>query len=216
MDNIHLPGKVKTLSTECPAGLVSRFSLCYDPFVVGSDRQYISGTEEDIRRIMDLPEESLRQMLSSFIRNLWRVDGLYFLGIEKRFGTEAATDIDRDCWESMAALEARDLSRILEAEGGGLDALERILPFTTWVLDIPSKRITRTPEALVFEVIGCRPQTARLKKSLPVFPCRRVREGYLMRFADALGCVCRCEVCPPGEREGEVWCRWRFVNKSQS
>jgi hypothetical protein len=144
-----------------------------------------------------------------------RVDGLYFLGIEKRYDTESATDIDRECWETMASLEARDLCRVLEVQEKGLDGIEKILPYTSWVLDHPRKRITRTRDALVFEVLECRTQKTRLKKSLSIFPCRRVRESYLVNFARALGCECECQVCPPGERDGEVWCRWKFVNHSQ-
>jgi len=171
----------------------------------------ISGTDEDLRRLVSLPEDTLKQLLATMIRNLWRVDGLYFLGIEKKFGTEAATDIDASCWASMAELEARDLMKILSIDAGSLDALEKALPLTTWYLDHARKRMTRTADALVFEVLECRTQKARLKKSLPVFPCRPVREGYLTRFAAAFGCRCDCEVCPPGDRDGEVWCRWRFT-----
>jgi hypothetical protein len=174
-------------------------------------RRTISGTDEDLQRLVSLPENTLKQLFAMMIRNLWRVDGLYFLGIEKTFGTQAATEVDASCWASMAELEARDLKRIFSIEAGNLDALEKTLPLTTWVLDHARKRMTRTADALVFEVLECRTQKARLKKSLPVFPCRPVREGYLTRFAAALGCRCECEVCPPGERDGEVWCRWRFT-----
>lgn len=182
--------------------------------VVSRVRKYISGTEEDIQSLFDLPEDTFKQIFSTHIRNLWRVDGLYFLGIEKRFGTGAATEIDKDCWAAMASLEARDLLNIFSIEKKNLDAVEKALPFTAWYLDHPKKRMTRTQNALILEVLECRTQKARLKKSLPVFPCRPVREGYLTRFAEALGCTCICEVCPPGERDGEVWCRWRFVEET--
>jgi len=177
-------------------------------------RKLPSGTEEDFLKILNLPRDTLIEFLSTHIRNLWRVDGLYFLGIEKRFGTESATSIDAECWASMASLEARDLKKIFSLEGKKLEGIELALPFTSWFIDHPSKRYWREGNELVFEVIECRTQTARLKKSLSVFPCRQVREGYLVRFAEEFGCQCICEVCPPGEREGNVWCRWRFREKN--
>jgi len=189
--------------------LTGRYGMFASP--MAGERITTSGTEEDLQRMVSLPGDTLKQLLATMIRNLWRVDGLYFLGIEKRFGTEAATEIDAQCWASMAELEARDLMRIFSIEAGSLDALEKTLPLTTWVLDHTHKRMTRTADALVFEVLECRTQKTRLKKSLPVFPCRYVREGYLTRFAAVFGCRCDCEVCPPGDRDGEVWCRWRFT-----
>jgi hypothetical protein len=181
---------------------------------MANNRKLISGTEEDLLGLLGLPRDLLGDLISTHIRNLWRVDGLYFLGIESRFGTEAATQVDKECWASMAALEARDLGRIFSVAGKKREAVEKTLPFTSWYLDHPRKRFTKTAEELVFEVLECRTQMARLKKSLPVFPCRQVREGYLSRFAAEFGCECICEICPPGERDGEVWCRWRFREKS--
>jgi len=190
-------------------------ALWYQPFLdMGEGRKLISGTEEDLDAILGLPADTLRELLSVHIRNLFRVDGLYFLGIEKRFGTEASTDIDVECWRAMASLEARDLSRIFSIREKNLQAVEKTLPFTTWYLDHPRKRMTKTDGALIFEVLECRTQKARIKKSLPVFPCRRVREGYLRIFAEELGCECTCELCPPGDRDGEVWCRWKFTQKT--
>ncbi|MCJ7699422.1 hypothetical protein MUO56_04160, partial [Candidatus Bathyarchaeota archaeon] len=69
--------------------------------------EYPSGSLEDRETLAKMPLKKL--LLDSFflqIRNIWRVDGLYFLGIERKFGTEAATEIDAGVWESMAAIEA--------------------------------------------------------------------------------------------------------------
>ena len=181
---------------------------------MSDERKYISGTEDDLNTLTGLPVETLKKFLATHIRNIWRVDGLYFLGIEKRHGTDAATEVDIECWRYMGGLEARDLAKMFSIEEKNLDALEKTLPFTSWYLDHPKKRTTRTAEALTFEVIECRTQKTRIKKSLPVFPCRPVREGYLSKFAEAFNCECKCEVCPPGERDGQVWCRWKFVEKA--
>ncbi len=47
------------------------------------------------------------------LRNLWAVDGLYFLGIEELYGTEVATEIDANVWEVMGKIEARKLKEFL-------------------------------------------------------------------------------------------------------
>jgi hypothetical protein len=180
---------------------------------VGEKEFFRSGNAEDFARLTALPPEQLGRLFFTHIRNLWRVDGLYFLGIEKRAGTETAVAVDVECWRAMAAIEARDLREALGVGETGVDAVEKLLPFTSWYLDHAGKRMRRDGDALVLEILDCRTQLTRVRKSLPVFPCRPVREGYLQSFAEQLGCACACEVCPPGERDGEVWCRWRFTTK---
>jgi hypothetical protein len=69
--------------------------------------KYPFGNVEDREMLTRIPVEKLLDYFFLQVRNLWRVDGLYFLGIEKRFGTEAATEIDADVWVIMAKIEAK-------------------------------------------------------------------------------------------------------------
>lgn len=62
--------------------------------------EYPSGNVEDRRMLEKLSNEKLPNFLFMQVRNLWRVDGLYFLGIEKKSGTEAAAQIDAQVWET--------------------------------------------------------------------------------------------------------------------
>lgn len=55
-----------------------------------------AGRKLDRKKLIDMPKENLVDLLFMQIRNLWAVDGLYFLGIEEKFGTESATEIDRE------------------------------------------------------------------------------------------------------------------------
>ncbi|MFQ6081041.1 MAG: hypothetical protein ACE5OW_05185 [Candidatus Bathyarchaeia archaeon] len=45
--------------------------------------EYPSGSVEDREMLVKMPLEKLLDFSFLQIRNLWRVDGLYFLGIEK-------------------------------------------------------------------------------------------------------------------------------------
>jgi hypothetical protein len=69
--------------------------------------------DQDRKMLDSMPKDKLLDLFFSHIRNLWRVDGLYFLGIEKKFGTDAATEIDANCWRLMGKLEARALKKTL-------------------------------------------------------------------------------------------------------
>ena len=51
--------------------------------------------DEDRKLIKEIPKEKIADFIFLHLRNLWAVDGLYYLKIENTFGQEAATEIDR-------------------------------------------------------------------------------------------------------------------------
>ena len=159
-----------------------------------------------------LPKKKLLELMYLQIRNIWRVDGLYFLGIEKGFGTDAASTIDEECWKTMGALEARQLKEIVRAKEWSIPRIMEALRLTSWALDQRDKAIEVEKERAVFRVVSCNTQLTRIRKGLPEFPCRPVREGYLKAFAQELspGINVTCKVCPPGPHPEGAWCEWEF------
>jgi hypothetical protein len=145
---------------------------------------------------------------------LWRVDGLYFLGIEKKFGTEAATEIDAGVWESMAAIEAKSLQRMFKVEENpDITTIIELLRKSSWALDQPFKTIEIGDKRATLSIDRCRTQEARLSKSLSEFPCKKVRFGYLRNFAKTLNpkVEVNCLACPPDKHPNDLWCKWEFI-----
>ena len=68
---------------------------------------------DDVKLLSQLPKEKIPDYIFMQLRNLWAADGLYFLGIEERYGTEVATQIDADVWVVMGKIEARKLKEFL-------------------------------------------------------------------------------------------------------
>jgi hypothetical protein len=173
----------------------------------------MSKTKNQDRQMLEaMPIDKLLDLFFLHIRNLWRVDGLYFLGIEERFGTKAATEIDIACWRLMAKLEARDLKALLEVRKNDIPAFMHTLRNTSWALDQREKEVEITPERGIFRVVKCHTQLARLRKGLEVFPCKQVRFAYLKAFAEEFNpnIKVECRVCPPERRSENVWCEWEF------
>ena len=168
--------------------------------------------DEDRKMLEKLSKEKILDLFFLQIRNIWRVDGLYFLGIEDEFGTEAATQIDARCWETMGRMEARYLRDILDINEIDPKALIYILRNTSWALDILEKEAEIAKHKAVFRVTECGTQLTRIKKGLEVFPCRKVRFGYLRSFAQELNPEIEtvCKVCPPDKRRPNLWCEWEF------
>jgi hypothetical protein len=176
--------------------------------------EYPFGSLQDREMLEKMPKEKLFDYFFLQIRNIWRVDGLYFLGIEKKFGTEAATEIDAGVWETMAAIEAKSLQRMFKiSENPDLATVIGLLRKSSWTLDQPFKTIEASDKRATLSIDRCRTQEARLSKGLREFPCKKVRFGYLRTFAKTLNpkIEVNCLVCPPDEHPKNLWCRWEFA-----
>ncbi|MBU6996405.1 MAG: hypothetical protein HXS41_07395 [Theionarchaea archaeon] len=174
---------------------------------------YVS--DEDRNMLEALPEDKLIEIMMFNNRNIWRVDGLYFLGIENRFGTEAAAEIDAEVWNIMGTLEAKALKGILNMKDFSVTTLMNALHHTSWALDQHEKIITVENGIGILKILNCRTQLTRLKKGFPEFPCKQVRFSYLSNFAREINphIMCNCIKCPPDEHTGDVWCEWQFVQE---
>lgn len=161
-----------------------------------------------------MSSEKLLDYLFLQVRNLWRVDGLYFLGIEKKFGTEAATEIDAGVWEIMAGIEAKSLQKMFKVEENpDMTKIMELLQKSSWALDQPFKTLETSSKRAALGVDRCRTQETRLSKGLSEFPCKKVRFGYLKNFAKTLNpkVEVRCLICPPGKHPKDSWCKWEFT-----
>ena len=176
--------------------------------------EYPAGSAEDHAMLAGMPVSKLLDYFFLQIRNLWRVDGLYFLGIEKKFGTEAATEIDAGVWETMAGIEAKSLQKMLNVgEKPDVATIIDLLRRSSWALDQSFKTIMVDGERAILGIDRCRTQETRLSKGLHEFPCKIVRYGYLEKFAKTLNPKVRvhCLACPPDKHPKDSWCKWEFT-----
>jgi hypothetical protein len=175
---------------------------------------YAAGNVEDRETLAKMPVDKLLDYFFLQVRNLWRVDGLYFLGIEKKLGTEDATEVDAGVWQAMAEIEAKSLQRMFDVgKNPDVPTVMSLLRKTSWALDQPFKTVEVSSERAVLSVDRCRTQETRLNKGFGEFPCKKVRFGYLESFARALNpnVKVNCLVCPPDKHQKGSWCKWEFV-----
>jgi hypothetical protein len=178
----------------------------------------LKAEKDDTQFLVEMPKNQLIDLLMLHIHNLWRVDGLYFMGIEEKFGTDAATEIDANCWNSMGKLEARELREKLGTMKGEMDiaTVLWILRNTSWALYQVGKEVElHDDKSGVFRVTKCRTQETRIQKGLGEFPCKKVRYGYLKSFAEELNPELEvvCRTCPPDSHSEGTWCEWEFRKK---
>jgi hypothetical protein len=147
------------------------------------------------------------------LRNLWAVDGLYYLGIEEKFGTEAATEIDRKVWEVMGKIESRRVKELFSINKKDITSFIKALRYSGWCLDLEDKQIIVEKNRAIIRNVKCRVQNTRIKKGLVEFSCKPVRFGFLKAFAKEFNpdIVVNCNVCPPDKHPKELWCEWEFT-----
>lgn len=166
------------------------------------------------RELFDaMDREQLYDYIFMQIKNIWRVDGMYFLGIEKRHDMQEATDVDAECWRYMGKVEARELKKFLGVDDLDPAGVLSVLRHTSWAVSHSLKTHRVDPDgSATFIVDACRTQKIRVDKGLFEHPCRQVREGYLQAFAAECNPEVElvCVSCPPDRTRDDVYCEWVF------
>ena len=172
---------------------------------------------DDIELLSQITKEKIPEYIFMQLRNLWAVDGLYFLGIEERYGADVATEIDANVWAVMGKIEARKLKEFLGITSTDIPSLMNALQYTTWALDLEDKEIVIQKDHAVVRNVRCRVQNTRKSKGLKEFGCKPVRFGFLKAFAKEFNpdIVVNCVVCPPDKHPENLWCQWEFSYKEK-
>lgn len=165
--------------------------------------------------LMNMSKERLVELMFTHLRNMWSVDGLYYIGIEDKFGTEAATEIDVKVWEVMGKLEARRLRDVLGIEPNDIESIAQYMKATGWHLDLEDVELEIDDNKIIERNIDCRVQTTRIQKGLSEFPCKPVRFGYMQSFFKELNpnIEVECNQCPPDTHTEGLWCEWQIALK---
>ena len=137
---------------------------------------------------------------------MWAVDGLYYLGIEEKWGTKAATEIDRKVWDVMGKIEARKLKEFFDIKGNDIPSMMKALQYSGWALDLEDKEIVVEENRGIIRNVKCRVQNTRISKGLVEFGCKPVRWDFLKAFAKEFNpdIVVNCNVCPPDEHPDDL------------
>jgi len=173
--------------------------------------------DDDRKLIEDIPKDKLADFIFMHLRDMWAVDGLYYLGIEEESGTEAATEVDRKVWAVMGKIEARKIRALFDITGDNIYSMIKGLRLSGWTLDLEDKEIIVEDDHAIVRNVACRVQNTRIKKGLCEFGCKPVRWGFLKAFAKEFNpdIIVNCNVCPPDKHPDNLWCEWEFIMKGK-
>jgi hypothetical protein len=171
--------------------------------------------DEDRKILTELSDGRTADFIFMHLRNMWTVDGLYYLGIEEEYGTDVATEIDRKVWKVMGKIEARRIKNLFNINGNDITSMMKALRLSSWALDLENKKIEIKNNKGIVRNTNCRVQKTRISKGLAEFACKPVRWGFLKSFAKEFNpnIEVKCNVCPPDKHQDDLWCEWEFTLK---
>jgi hypothetical protein len=171
--------------------------------------------DRDIELIKSISKEKIADFVFMHLRDMWAVDGLYFIGIEKKYGTKVATEIDKFVWEVMGKIEARKIKQLFDINGSDIQSIMNALQYSGWALDLEDKDIIIEKNKAILKNIKCRVQNTRISKGLDEFGCKHVRLGFLKAFVNEFNpkAIVKCIVCPPDKHPENLWCKWEIKIK---
>ncbi len=162
----------------------------------------------------DLDKEQLLGVIEDFAKNWLAHDGLWFQAVEPNSDMKTAIQYDTEAWERFTVIEAkRIMKRHGIAENSGLDALKKALGFRLYAAINKQAIKNETKNSFEFYMVDCRVQSARVRKNLPLFPCKEVGIVEYTGFAKTIDPRIKTEVicCPPDLEAGEkFFCGWKF------
>jgi hypothetical protein len=162
----------------------------------------------DNKMLKDLLEDAAKLWLAH--------DGLWFQAVERKFGMDAAIELDIEAWRRFSPIEAmRLMNRLDLPESGGVDALVTALNHRLYSY-INEQTVEKIDERTVeIRMNNCRVQAARERKGMALFPCKPVGVVEYTTFAETIDprFETTCLTCPPDERPDDHYCAWRFVLK---
>ena len=163
-----------------------------------------------------LSKEELISYIEDISKNWLAMDGVWFQAVEKRYGMEKAIECDIDSWNVFTVIEAkRIMQRFNVPENGGIPALMKALKFRVYANINKQEIIEISEDRCVFRMIDCRVQSARKRKGLPDFPCKRVGMTEYILFAKTIDprIEVTCLSCPPDAHPEIYYCAWEFILK---
>jgi hypothetical protein len=156
-------------------------------------------------------EEEMEDFL---LRQYRLVDAYWFLEVERKFGLDAAVELNENVWGILGAKTAREIKRRFQIDKKGLEGFIQAMRFFPWTKITPYV-INKEKDKVVITVPNCPPQAARIREGLGEFPCKKMHIADFSGFAREIDerIEVMCIHAPPDPHQMNCFCRWEFSIK---
>lgn len=165
--------------------------------------------------LMQLPKETLADMVDMWIRNYWSCQSYWMTFVERDYGEDVAGRLDGEVFAETARIQAYRLKKLLNL-GNDMQTLAFVLKHTAlqWApagFDWEFEEISDTH--IKMRVANCPMGTFRKKEGLEVFPCKNIAPPLYNEVAKTINpkMVAYCTHAHPDAPKENVMCEWHFV-----
>ena len=165
-----------------------------------------------IRELEKLPRKSLIDLIKMYSRNWVTVDGLWFSGVEEKYGIDAAMELDVRMWQIGSKTEARRIKKLFNMDEGGIANIIKTIDFMSWAFCF-GYEYDVTDERAVWTCKRCLPQEQRIKLGKGEFPCKPTFEALFSNVIDIIDprVKYQCLFCPPDPHPQDECCKWELT-----
>lgn len=162
-----------------------------------------------------LPSEKLIELIDILAKSTIAMDGVWFQSVESGLGMDTAILHDQNVWRNFSEIEARRIKSFLSLpDNSGLEGLKQALAYRFNGLSNKDE-VTIDGNTLIYRITDCRVQSARIRKGMPLHPCKSVGIIEYTSFAKKIDSRFECEAisCYPEVTENHCACSWKFTLK---
>lgn len=159
-----------------------------------------------------MPRDKIVSLIEAISANWLASDGIWFQTVESRQEIFTAKRCNDTCWAKFSPLEAFRIKELLVlSDNGGLDSLEIALGYRLYSR-INRQSLERHNNSLIFKMLNCRVQEARVRKGMDDYPCKSGGMVEYTGFARTIDrrIMTECIACPPDNHPDDWFCAWKF------
>jgi hypothetical protein len=164
--------------------------------------------------LLQLPKETLADMVSMWINNYWACQSYWITYVERDFGQEAAERLDGEVFKKTAKIQAKELKKLLGL-GDDMKAMAFVLKHITtqwtpagfnWNID------EVTDQHILFHVNECPMGTFRKTNNLELFSCKIISPPLYNALVKAVNpkMMAICTHAHPDKRVEGLMCSWEI------
>jgi hypothetical protein len=178
----------------------------------------LEGVRMNRADFQSLSREVLIKLCEMYVKNWMSVDGLWFQGVEDKYGLDAAVELDLRMWQRQSVLEARRIKETLNLVDSDIPTILTVIDYMTWSRAYTFEVEEVTQDQAIIYYPHCLPQEARTKQGRAEFPCQPTGFPVFELPAKLINPTAKieCIFCPPGPHPPDCWCKWRITIQTQS
>lgn len=154
-----------------------------------------------------LSKDQLVDFIQMASKNFWTLQNNWMFHVEKRFGHEAAVELDGICYGRAMEVQTHRLKKFFNLKDD-LESLVQVLKFSLFGLYAEGLEYEISGHRAIRRVRRCPMQLRRLEDGLPELHCKPALTSTASKIARVINPVIKVisVMAPPDSHPRDLWC----------